>query len=477
MLEGNNIIETSSDSNNPVITSDNGQLGHLKVSGSGSLTVTETTSGITNPPYIFACQALTIEGGAAIQSNMQLCTINKDFTLNGGSVVLKGEYVKNGIYVNAGDVIIQDGNLDISGGKTCMFLPGIPPTSRTSNVKISGGNVKLQASVAAVYSAYAATQTDETDNFEVTGGNVNVAGLLHVRKINIAEGANLFLNAASGLNIKAGSNIGAKLAGGTYTGSQAAIQIEDEVNLTLADLLEKGYAFVDENENPIALEEGQKKISGTVTVKKCDHKGAEATNNGGGKHTLACPYCGHTGTAENCVYAFSGNEGTCSACKDKVTVTVSGTEGLVYDGSAKTPAVTVKRGETVLTEGTDYTVVYENNKSAGTAKVNVTIGQDQGTYTKQFSIGKKELTVAEVSGSKTYDGSNQVPVSSITLEGVVSGDTVAVNTAGLKAAAGSANAGTYTTVTLPSGMTLTGADAAKYTLTQPSGVVSAPTRT
>ena len=49
-------------------------------------------------------------------------------------------------------------------------------------------------------------------------------------------------------------------------------------------------------------------------------------------------------------------------------LTLNPTE-FVYDGTEKKPAVTVKDGETVLVEGTDYTLAYANNVNAGTATV------------------------------------------------------------------------------------------------------------
>ncbi len=63
----------------------------------------------------------------------------------------------------------------------------------------------------------------------------------------------------------------------------------------------------------------------------------------------------------------------------------------VYDGTPQTPALEVKlaRTGTVLTEGTDYTAVYENNINAGTAFVTVTGKKDYiGTATGQFTIRK-----------------------------------------------------------------------------------------
>ena len=75
------------------------------------------------------------------------------------------------------------------------------------------------------------------------------------------------------------------------------------------------------------------------------------------------------------------------------TVTLS-EETLVYDGTAKQPTVTVKDGETVLTEGTDYTVSYTNNVEPGTATVTVTgMGNYTGTKEATFTIVKMAFAI------------------------------------------------------------------------------------
>ena len=64
-----------------------------------------------------------------------------------------------------------------------------------------------------------------------------------------------------------------------------------------------------------------------------------------------------------------------------------------YTGSAIEPAVTVKDGNTTLTQGTDYTVTYENNVEVGTANVTVTAvnGSDySGTANATFIIERAE---------------------------------------------------------------------------------------
>ena len=91
----------------------------------------------------------------------------------------------------------------------------------------------------------------------------------------------------------------------------------------------------------------------------------------------------------------------------------------VYDGNAKTPAVTVKMGNKTLTAGTDYSVQYTNNTNAGTATVTVTgAGNYTGTKTASFTISKADLSQASVSLSPTrytYDGSAKTPTVTVKL--------------------------------------------------------------
>ena len=93
------------------------------------------------------------------------------------------------------------------------------------------------------------------------------------------------------------------------------------------------------------------------------------------------------------------------------TISLSSTS-FIYDGTAKTPAVTVKDpdGTTVLNPDTDYTVAYENNTDAGTAKVTVT-EVEQGNYTwspavENFTINNATITVGGAFTDYTgaYDG-------------------------------------------------------------------------
>lgn len=71
-------------------------------------------------------------------------------------------------------------------------------------------------------------------------------------------------------------------------------------------------------------------------------------------------------------------------------------EDLTYTGSAQTPVVTVKDGETTLVENQDYTVTYANNLNAGTGTITVTAVESSiyiGTVTKDFTINKAKGSV------------------------------------------------------------------------------------
>lgn len=65
-----------------------------------------------------------------------------------------------------------------------------------------------------------------------------------------------------------------------------------------------------------------------------------------------------------------------------------------YDGTEKTPSVTVKDGSLLLTAGTDYTVSYNKNIDAGTASLTITgTGDYTGSVTTYFTIAKADQTV------------------------------------------------------------------------------------
>lgn len=89
-----------------------------------------------------------------------------------------------------------------------------------------------------------------------------------------------------------------------------------------------------------------------------------------------------------------------------------------YDGSAKKPAVTVKDGIKVLTEGTDYSISYAKNTHAGDAVVTVTGLNNYGSSTTvTFKIYPKSLSGAVVTldnNAFACDGTEKCPSVAVT---------------------------------------------------------------
>lgn len=77
-------------------------------------------------------------------------------------------------------------------------------------------------------------------------------------------------------------------------------------------------------------------------------------------------------------------------------------DGLVYDGLAKTPEVTVTNSYgAVLREGIDYTLSYANNVYAGSAASVTAAGTGfyTGSVTRSFRIAQKDISAADVAKS------------------------------------------------------------------------------
>ena len=86
-----------------------------------------------------------------------------------------------------------------------------------------------------------------------------------------------------------------------------------------------------------------------------------------------------------------------------------------YDGTVKTPVITVKDGNKTLVNHSDYTLIYKNNINAGTAEVTI-IGKGlyKGEVTKYFTIKMKKGTSHKI-GSYQYKvtGVNTVSMTKI----------------------------------------------------------------
>ena len=155
------------------------------------------------------------------------------------------------------------------------------------------------------------------------------------------------------------------------------------------------------------------------------------------------------------------------------TVTLN-QSSFTYNGQSQRPTVTVTLGDKTLTEGTHYTVTYSGDGiNAGTYTVTVT---GKGSYTGE-ATNKPSYTIAQatvtpsISGNttKTYDGTTAATGLTITLNGVVSDDSVTAVADSYTY--NSANVAEANTVTA-NDITLSGADAGNYTLSATSATTS-----
>ena len=279
----------------------------------------------------------------------------------------------------------------------------------------------------------------------------------------------------------------AVLSGGTFTG-RMAIGVHNDASVTLKGLLAEGYAY-HRNDLPITKAEGwvdsstwgevsldtKANLAGPVTVKQCEHNGegvcAYVHNENTSTHTETCLACGNAKDAETCSY--DATTGRC-ACGSTLAVTLPADLKLTYDGTAKEPAVTVTLDGTVLT-AEHYTVVYANNKDAGTATVTVN-GTAPYTFTKEltFSIAKKPVTAVVTAADKTYDGTPNATMSATVTEGILSGDSITIS--GVTGTFVDENVGTDKTVTVnTTNASVTGTNAENYDVHYPETVTASIT--
>ena len=140
---------------------------------------------------------------------------------------------------------------------------------------------------------------------------------------------------------------------------------------------------------------------------------------------LALMYTGELyAWGENVGYLL-GNTGSVSTpskivlpkVKSLSQATMSSINSVTYTGKEIKPSVTVKYGDKVLLNNTDYTIAYKNNTNAGNASVIITgKGNFTGSISKSFVIKKRSIEKFSCSmGSKySYSGGQIKP--SITIK-------------------------------------------------------------
>ncbi|RKD92121.1 MBG domain-containing protein [Mangrovibacterium diazotrophicum] len=211
---------------------------------------------------------------------------------------------------------------------------------------------------------------------------------------------------------------------------------------------------------------------------------ASATSTGSAVTPTGLTYTPTTDYSGSDSFVIQISDGTETA-SITVNVTIKATQAITFnaidsktygDADFSLGNATTDKGLTVTYAAADPTVVSISGNTAtilkaGTTQITATQAGDAtyaaaDTVKQTLVVNKKELTVTSaVAADKTYDGSTTATISGASLSGIVDTDVVTL---------GNSTSGTFAQATVGSGiavgtsMTISGDDAANYSLTQPS---------
>lgn len=381
------------------------------------------------------------------------------------AVILKEDrFEYNGMRQTAEILAISAGSLDVSESDVIV--------SGSDGTNAGEYSLKVQAKENGNYSGSAtanwtiSVQSMDGFSVEVSPSSYVYDGSEKTPEVTVKTGSRV-LKEGSDYTVEYQNNINAGSARvlisgiGNYSGTQEIGFVIEKAELDAAELDESVFRY-DGNEHTARIT-GVWADALEVPLESCLVSGITGTNVGTYEVTVtAKEESNYRGTVHEDWYITESDAGL-------FDVSVSPTE-YTYDGSEKTPSVTVRDGERVLKEDSDYTLEYLDNINAGTGRVKVTgRGGYKGTKTLTFVIHKAELTSVTLDkDTLVYDGStltagikevkaDGVPASVPVDQYIVSGNTAV-------------NAGTYTvTVTASDNKNFKGSVKAEYTVIARSG--------
>jgi hypothetical protein len=130
---------------------------------------------------------------------------------------------------------------------------------------------------------------------------------------------------------------------------------------------------------------------------------------------------GETDMTANYNITYQTGALTIAAPNTNPNITVEAIADQAYDGTAKTPAVTVNNSGTSLA-GSDYEVSYENNVEAGTNTARALIvlkGDYSGYMVQNFTITPKPLTVTANAQTITYGQAVSSTTDKVSVDGLI----------------------------------------------------------
>ena len=336
-----------------------------------------------------------------------------DLTLNPTEYVYDGTEKKPAVTVKNGETVLVEGtdytlaytnNVNAGTAKVTATGKGNYACTKTAEFTIKKADVTMTAPEAKANLVYNAQAQALVAAGTVQGGEMQYA----------SDGENFSTTLPTGTDAKE-YTVYFKVVGDQNHNDVEAQNFKvtiDKAALTAATLAKTSLVYNQQEQTALVASVS----AGTLTVPEGSY---EVTGNKGT----------NVGTYTATIITGKGNfKGSVTAqfsivadAEAVLVMTLDATE-YVYDGTEKKPAVTVKNGETVLVEGTDYTLAYANNVNAGTAKVTATgKGNYASTKTVEYTIKKAPLTI-KVDDAQVICG-KEAPQYEVSYEGFVAEET------------------------------------------------------
>ena len=397
-------IGASSSTSGAVLTYKSTTPSICTVDKNGNVTALKTGTG-----YVTVTASAT--GYNSVSKDVKIVVSKKSLnngllTLSETSYVYDGTYKKPAATVTFGGKVLQAGkdytisyrnNLNV--GVTTVIATGMGDytgyTSKNFTITkraMAGGTVSVASSVS------------------FTGSNITPSVTVKVAGRTLTSGTDYTVSYSNNKNV--GTSNVYVYGKGNYSGSLSAkfdivpakqqIQkLETKYKGFYIDWAQKGSATGYDIEYSV-----NSNMSGAVSKHLTANKPDTLTVSGlsGGK-TYYVRVRSYTNVNGKVYYgAWSDVKSIKTANNDITKATVSGISTKLFTGKAITQNVTVKVGNTVLKNGTDYTVSYSNNKKVGKATVKITgKGKYGGVITKTFKINPAKQEIQKLTAkSKAF---------------------------------------------------------------------------
>jgi len=397
-------IGASSSTSGAVLTYKSTTPSICTVDKNGNVTALKTGTG-----YVTVTASAT--GYNSVSKDVKIVVSKKSLnngllTLSETSYVYDGTYKKPAATVTFGGKVLQAGkdytisyrnNLNV--GVTTVIATGMGDytgyTSKNFTITkraMAGGTVSVASSVS------------------FTGSNITPSVTVKVAGRTLTSGTDYTVSYSNNKNV--GTSNVYVYGKGNYSGSLSAkfdivpakqqIQkLETKYKGFYIDWAQKGSATGYDVEYSVNAN-----MSGAVSKHLTANKPDTLTVSGlSGDKTYYVRVRSYTNVNGKVYYgAWSDIKSIKTANNDIAKASVSGISTKAFTGKAITQNVTVKVGNTVLKNGTDYTVSYSNNKKVGKATVKITgKGKYGGVITKTFKINPAKQEIQKLTAkSKAF---------------------------------------------------------------------------